>query len=104
MDPVQLALLPGIIRPVPESGNLIVNLTKTVDLERVERRFAETVADLGLMDADSTLVADIDRRLAEITNEGDGYRAGLARYAIDLLVIMDGADWSGYGGEPLHSG
>ena len=57
------------------------------------------MAELGLMDADGTLVADIDCRLAEIANGGDGYRAGLARYAIDLMVILDGADWSGYGEE-----
>ena len=83
---------------------MIVILSKMVDVERVERRFAETVADLGLMDADGTLVADIDRRLAEMTNGGDGYRAGLARYAIDLLVIMDRADWSGYGEESRNPG
>ena len=63
---------------------------------RAERRFAETVADLGLMDADGVLVPDIDRQLAEIANGGDGYRAALARYALDLMVILDGADWSGY--------
>ncbi|MDE0095008.1 MAG: hypothetical protein OXN16_11935 [Gammaproteobacteria bacterium] len=54
------------------------------------------MADLGLMDADGVLVPDIDRQLAEIANGGDGYRAALARYALDLMVILDGADWSGY--------
>ncbi|MDE0096446.1 MAG: hypothetical protein OXN16_15040 [Gammaproteobacteria bacterium] len=70
-----------------------------VDVERLERRFAETVADLGLMDADGVLVADIDRQLAETANGGDGYRAGLARYALDLMVVLDGADWTDYGAE-----
>jgi len=87
-----------------ESGTLIVMLPKMLDVERLERRFAETVADLGLMDADGVLVADIDRRLAEMTRNGDGYRAGLARYAIDLLAMMDRADWSGYGGKPRDPG
>ena len=82
-----------------------MNLTKTVDVERVERRFAETSADLGLMDADGTLVADIDRRLAEAAaGGGDAYRAGLARYVIDLMVILDTADWSEYVTKAMNSG
>ena len=75
-----------------------------VDVERLERRFAETVADLGLMDADGVLVVDIDRRLAEVAGGDDVYRAGLARYAIDLMTMLDKADWSGYEEEPRSPG
>ena len=94
MPPV---FFPGTSGPIPGVLTLIPDLSKMVDMERVERRLAETVADLGLMDADGALVADIDRQLAEIANGGDGYRAGLARYALDLMVILDGADWTEYG-------
>lgn len=61
----------------------------TVDIERVERRFAETVYELGLMDPEGNLADGIDRELAAIANGGDGHRAALARYAIELMDIID---------------
>ncbi|MDE0095493.1 MAG: hypothetical protein OXN16_09425 [Gammaproteobacteria bacterium] len=61
-----------------------------VDIERTERRFAETVFELGLMDPEGNLADCIDRELAAIANGGDGHRAALARYAIDLMDILDG--------------
>ena len=60
------------------------------DIERVERRFGETVFELGLMDPDGNLADDIDRQLAEIANGDDKHRAALARYAIELMDILDG--------------
>ncbi|MDE0095157.1 MAG: hypothetical protein OXS40_02070 [Gammaproteobacteria bacterium] len=67
-------------------------------MERVERRYAETVFELGLMDPDGNLADDIDRQLAEIANGDDGHRAALARYAIDLMDILDGIpEWAALG-------
>ena len=60
-----------------------------VDIERVERRFAETVFELGLMDSDGNLDNDLDRKLAGIAGGDDEHRATLAKYAIDLLDILD---------------
>ncbi|MDE0096887.1 MAG: hypothetical protein OXN16_06800 [Gammaproteobacteria bacterium] len=81
-----------------------MKLPKMVDVERTERRFAETVFELGLMDPEGVLVADIDRRLAEVAGGDDRYRAGLARYAIDLMVMLDNADWNEYGGNSGEPG
>lgn len=60
-----------------------------VDIERVERRFAETVFELGLMDSDGNLDNDLDRKLAVITGEDDEHRTALAKYAIELMDILD---------------
>lgn len=60
-----------------------------VDVERVERRFAETVFELGLMDPEGNLADSIDQELAAIANGDDGHRAALARYAIELMDILD---------------
>ena len=60
-----------------------------VDIERVERRFAETVFELGLMDSDGNLENDLDRKLAEIAGEDDDHRTALTKYAIELMDILD---------------
>ena len=60
-----------------------------IDIERVERRFAETVFELGLMDPEGNLDDDTDRKLAGIAGGNDGHRAILAKYAIELMDIMD---------------
>ena len=90
-------LAPGVLK-------LVAKLRSMVDVERLERRFAETVADLGLMDADGTLGVDIDRQLAEVAGGDDPYRAGLARFATDLMVMLDNVDWSEYEGESRDPG
>ena len=60
-----------------------------VDIERVERRFAETVLELGLIDPDGNLDDDLDRKLAGVVGGDDEHRAALARYAIELMDILD---------------
>ena len=60
-----------------------------IDIERVERRFAETVFELGLMDPEGNLDGDLDRKLAGIAGGNDGHRAVLAKYAIELMDILD---------------
>ena len=72
--------------PVPRADD---GAEMTVDIERVERRFAETVFELGLMDPEGNLADGIDRELAAIANGDGGHRAALARYALDLMDIID---------------
>lgn len=84
---------------------MIVKLPGMVDAAQLERRFAETLADLGLVGADGVLAADIDCRLSESAGGEDAYRAGLARYALDLMVMLEGANRSnGYEGESRNQG
>ncbi len=59
-----------------------------VDFERVERRFAETVCELGLMDPDSNLDGNLDRNLVGTAGGDDGHRTALANYAIGLTDIL----------------
>lgn len=92
--------MPVFPEPWPQVGDGVgMVFEMAVDIERVERRFAETVFELGLMDPEGNLADGIDRELAATANGGDGHRAALARYAIELMDILDNADWSGYGGE-----
>ena len=60
-----------------------------IDIERVERRFAETVFELGLMDPEGNPDDDLDRKLAEIAGGNDEHHAVLAKYAIELMDILD---------------
>lgn len=54
-----------------------------VDIERVERWFAETVPELGLIDPDGNPDDDLDRKLAAFAGDDVECRATLARYAIE---------------------
>ncbi len=90
---------PGRCREVE---SLVAKFSKMVDVERIERRFAEIVADLGLIDADGDLVADIDHRMAAAVGGDDAYRAGLTRSVMDLMVFLAGAYRSGSWGPPYN--
>ena len=76
--------------PDPVSGYSL-QVCIVIDIERVERRFAETVFELGLMDSEGNLDDDLDRKLAEIAGSEDRHRATLAKYALELMDIMDRA-------------
>lgn len=77
------------IQAVQIYGSYAVRVCMIVDIERIERRFSETVFELGLMDPDGNLADGIDRELAMIGNGDDEHRASLAKYAIDLMDILD---------------
>lgn len=60
-----------------------------VDIERAERRFAETVFEFGLMDPDGNLNRGPDMKLAGTAGGDDGHPMALAKYANELMDISD---------------
>lgn len=59
------------------------------DVERLERELADALWCLGLIDSDGNLDDGIDRKLAGSAGGNDGHRAALAKYAIELMDILE---------------
>lgn len=78
ITPIGLELSPNLFGLAPGIWKLVVRIPKIVDVERLERRFAEIMADLRLVDADGCP----DRRhrpsVGGGTGDDDSCRTGLA--------------------------
>ena len=74
---------------IPMLFGRALQVSIVVDIERVERRFAETVFELGLMNPEGNPDDDLDRKLSAIAGGNDEHHAVLAKYAIELMDIQD---------------
>ena len=66
-------------------------MKEILDIERLEREYADTLWYLGLIDTEGEVVTDAERFLAEVANGEDQQRSFLAKQAIEIMDMLDRA-------------